>query len=60
MKETEKLKKFLEEYEQYAVNVLKRTSQEIKALFTTWLDSEYWGQQAPLSRLGKEGPVQSH
>lgn len=44
MKYTDELKKFLSEYEQYEVEVLKPTHDDLKKVLRDWEKAEYWNK----------------
>ncbi|HXO43400.1 MAG TPA: hypothetical protein VN999_18265 [Thermoanaerobaculia bacterium] len=57
--DTDRLKKFLEQYERYVGEILAPTREQVKSVFRTWVENEYWVTSAPLSRLPTPSPIQS-
>jgi len=49
---------FLEDYEQYAIDVLIPTKNEIEILFRSWTDTAFWGKYPQPSRLPSPSPIQ--
>lgn len=58
MKDSAELLQFLEQYEQYAVDILIPTKNEIEALFRSWMDNSFWGKYPQPSRLPSPSPIQ--
>lgn len=58
MKDSESLKKFLEEYKGYAELILTQTRNEIKSIFKKWKEPGYWTKYSKLTRLPSPSPVQ--
>jgi putative GTP pyrophosphokinase len=55
--ESDNLGKFLKSYGKYVVDILKPTETEIKNLFRSWTNTDYWGKYAELSRLPSPSPI---
>ena len=57
MKYIDKLNKFLAEYEQYEIDILKPTLDELKQLFKIWETSEYWGKYTTGKGVATPSPI---
>ena len=58
MKQAERLKAFLEQYQAYVQEVLAPTLDEAKAVFDSWKEPSYWVKFAVGSRMPIPSPVQ--
>lgn len=54
----EELRKFLEDYQGYALQVLTPNLAAIRNLFDEWMDSAYWGARRPLTKLPSPSPIE--
>ena len=57
MKHTNELKKFLEEYEQYKIEVLNPTHEELKKFFRNWENPEYWKKYTTGKGVATPSPI---
>src|SRR5207247_1987715 len=56
---TEILKAFLAEYEQYALEVLRPTRNELRDLLGSWCEPDYWAKKPRARQVALPSPVQS-
>ena len=57
MSYNDKLKKFLAEYEQYKVKILKPTHDELKTLLRSWEKPEYWNKYTIGKGVATPSPI---
>ncbi|MDT8445743.1 MAG: hypothetical protein RRB13_02450 [bacterium] len=57
MKQNSDLKKFLREYEQYELHILKPTLEEVSELLKRWEHSEYWEKYALSQGVATPSPI---
>jgi putative GTP pyrophosphokinase len=57
MKHTIELKKFLAEYEQYQIKVLKPTHDKLKIILKSWENPEYWGKYTTGKGVATPSPI---
>jgi len=57
MKYTNELKKFLDEYEQYKIDLLKPTLDDVNGFLSNWEKSEYWDKYTTGKGVATPSPI---